>query len=110
MWQQRELENSSHETGRTLISIMQTLSRDLYDLGYKNQLSIDFSPVVIEQMKAKHPDLEWQVMDVRKMDLDDGSIDIAIDKATLDAMLYGSLWDPEEEVKNNVKAYVDEVR
>jgi len=25
-------------------------------------------------------------------------------------MLYGSLWDPEDEVKANVKAYVDEVR
>ena len=31
-------------------------------------------------------------------------------QGTLDAMLYGSLWDPEDEVKANVKAYVDEVR
>lgn len=37
------------------------------------------------------------------------SFDIAIDKATLDAMLYGSLWDPELEVRRNVGAYVDEV-
>ena len=60
-------------------------------------------------MEAKHSDMEWQVMDVRKMQFTDASIDIAIDKATLDAMLYGSLWDPEDEVKQNVKAYVDEV-
>lgn len=37
------------------------------------------------------------------------SFDIAIDKATLDAMLYGSLWDPEPEVRKNVGDYVDEV-
>jgi len=38
-------------------------------------------------------------------------IDTAHDEAqgTLDAMLYGSLWDPEDEVKKNVGAYVDEV-
>jgi EEF1A lysine methyltransferase 4 len=88
---------------------MQTLTEDLWELGYKNQVSIDFSPVVIEQMKAKRPDLDWTVMDVRKMDFDKESIDVAVDKATLDAMLYGSLWDPEETVRNNVKAYVDEV-
>lgn len=30
-------------------------------------------------------------------------------QGTLDAMLHGSLWDPEEDVKRNVGAYVDEV-
>lgn len=48
-------------------------------------------------------------MDVRKMTFANSSFDVAIDKATLDAMLYGSLWDPEDEVKQNVGAYVDEV-
>lgn len=43
------------------------------------------------------------------MTFPDASFDMAIDKATLDAMLYGSLWDPSDEVKENVKAYVDEV-
>ena len=43
------------------------------------------------------------------MDFGGSSFDVAIDKSTLDAMLYGSLWDPEEEVKENVTAYVDEV-
>lgn len=31
------------------------------------------------------------------------------EKGTLVAMLYGSLWDPEDEVMANVKAYADEV-
>lgn len=63
-------------------------------------------------MKAKYQSLEldWQVMDVRRMGLEDATFDIAIDKGTLDAMLHGSLWDPEDDVKANSKAYVDEVR
>lgn len=88
-------------------------------------------------MRAKHADLTsltWLVMDVRKMTFKTGSLfNVAIDKVglqqlfefsgvchrelelimgsqgTLDAMLYGSLWDPEDEVKSNVRAYVDEV-
>jgi hypothetical protein len=60
-------------------------------------------------MKVKHPDLDWEVMDVRHMTFTDSSFDIAIDKATLDAMLYGSLWDPSDEVRKNVGDYVDEV-
>ena len=63
-------------------------------------------------MKTKYQSLglDWQVMDVRRMDLEDATFDIAIDKGTLDAMLHGSLWVPEDDVKNNSKAYVDEVR
>lgn len=30
-------------------------------------------------------------------------------RGTLDAMLHGSLWDPEADVKENAGAYVDEV-
>lgn len=64
-------------------------------------------------------------MDVRKMDFPANSFDVAIDKVrslsttwrhllislqgTLDAMLHGSLWDPEDDVKENAGAYVDEV-
>ncbi|KAL7268611.1 hypothetical protein RUND412_008759 [Rhizina undulata] len=86
-----------------------TLSKDLYNEDYKNQLNVDFSEIIIEQMKAKHPEMEWVVMDVREMGCEDGSVDVAIDKGTLDAMLSGSLWDPPEEVRKNTKAYIDEV-
>lgn len=60
-------------------------------------------------MAASHPGIDWQVMDIRHLTYENGSFDVCIDKATLDAMLYGSLWDPEDEVKQNVKLYVDEV-
>ncbi|MCJ1320338.1 hypothetical protein MMC15_005676 [Xylographa vitiligo] len=74
-----------------------TLPADLANLQYRNQVSVDFSDVVIEQMQFKHPGLEWRVDDVRKLSLDDASIDIAIDKASAremstprDSMLMGA--------------------
>lgn len=60
-------------------------------------------------MSALHPTFDFRVMDVRALELKDSSIDVAIDKGTLDAMLHGSLWDPPEDVKENVGKYVDEV-
>ena len=88
-----------------------TLTGDMYNLGYHEQVSIDFSPVAIEVMKDKYAtqNLDWQVMDVRKLTFTDAYFDVAIDKGTLDAMLHGSLWDPEDDVKANAQAYVDEV-
>ncbi|KAJ9629368.1 hypothetical protein H2203_001741 [Taxawa tesnikishii (nom. ined.)] len=81
----------------------------LPDSSYTSQTAIDFSPVVIANMSAAHPGIEWRVMDIRALEFANGSFDVCIDKATLDAMLYGSLWDPEDEVRDNVKRYVDEI-
>lgn len=90
------------------------MTADLHALGYKNQTSVDFSPVVIRAMSEKYKGLEgeemkWEVMDVRDIKLGDGSVDVAIDKGTLDAMYHGSLWDPPEDVRENVGRYVTEV-
>jgi len=49
-------------------------------------------------------------MDVRKLQMPNESVDVAIDKGTLDAMIHGSLWDPPADVRNNVGNYVDEVK
>ncbi|KAK5119824.1 hypothetical protein LTR85_007150 [Meristemomyces frigidus] len=90
-----------------------TLPLDLHNLGYTNQTAVDFSPVLIAAMRAQHPQahgITWQEMDIRHLTFPaHHSFDICIDKATLDAMLYGSLWNPADDVKANVKAYVDEV-
>ncbi|MCJ1451622.1 hypothetical protein MMC28_001962 [Mycoblastus sanguinarius] len=86
-----------------------TLPADLSNLRYANQLSVDFSDIVIKQMQSRHPHLEWRVDDVRHLGLGDSSFDIAIDKGKLDAMLYGSPWDPPAEVQDNVRQYVNEV-
>ncbi|KAF7330164.1 S-adenosyl-L-methionine-dependent methyltransferase [Mycena venus] len=86
---------------------------DLHTRGYKNQVCVDFSEVVIRDMGARFEDregIEWVVADVRDMNsVEDGAFDVAIDKGTLDAMLWGSLWDPPDEVKENVRRYIDEV-
>lgn len=62
-------------------------------------------------MKEKYASLNttWRVMDIRKMEIEDKTVDVAIDKATLDAMIHGSLWDPPDDVRENVGKYVDEV-
>ncbi|KFY81058.1 hypothetical protein V499_00171 [Pseudogymnoascus sp. VKM F-103] len=81
-----------------------TLTADIYNLGYTNQTSVDFSQVVIDAMQSKYSSLEtqWRVMDVRQLELPDGSVDVAVDKGTLDAMIHGSLWDPPDDVRSNV--------
>lgn len=63
-------------------------------------------------MKDKHArhGIEWRLMDVRDMkDLEEGSVDVAFDKATLDSMIYGSPWTPPQDVKDNTAAYLREV-
>ena len=87
------------------------MTADLHNLGYGNQTSVDFSSVVIEAMREKYKALEttWEVMDVRDLKLGDESVDVAIDKGTLDAFLHGSLWDPPEDVRESVGRYVNEV-
>jgi hypothetical protein len=65
------------------LTIEQSLPEDLYNLGYENQCSVDFSPVAIDFMKEKHKDiktLEWRAMDVRKMEFEEETFDCAIDK------------------------------
>ncbi|KAL8993898.1 MAG: hypothetical protein Q9188_007209 [Gyalolechia gomerana] len=61
--------------------------------------------------------LEWfldrhlfQQADVRQMDqIPSESVDVAFDKGTLDAMIYGSPWDPPDEVLDNTGRYIREV-
>jgi hypothetical protein len=48
-------------------------SADLYDAGFTNVVNIDFSSVVIENMREKNqdrPDMEWQVRFLLKRNLD----------------------------------------
>ncbi|KAL2129515.1 hypothetical protein VTI74DRAFT_7643 [Chaetomium olivicolor] len=53
--------------------------------GYKRQLCVDFTSVVVHLMKERHAaieGIEWRLMDVLDMEgLDDKSIHVAFDKA-----------------------------
>ncbi|BGP43346.1 hypothetical protein JCM10450v2_007496 [Rhodotorula kratochvilovae] len=91
-----------------------TLSRDMYDDGYTRIVNIDYSPVVIDKMARANEDCEgmtWQVGDVRRLPFEDASIDVCIDKATLDAMLTGEKdpWNPPPEAVADCRAEIDEV-
>ncbi|KAH0582790.1 hypothetical protein H2248_010700 [Termitomyces sp. 'cryptogamus'] len=90
------------------------LSEEMWDDGYKNIVNIDYSPVVVEQMRRRHevfrPEMEWHLMDVRDLQFDDDSFDFAIDKGTMDAMMTtkGDVWNPPEQVILDCNKEVDE--
>ena len=88
-----------------------TFSADLYDAGFKNVTSVDFSTIVIDSMKKKyqysHPSLKWIVSDVRNLEeIEDATFDLVIDKACLDALVCdeGDPWRPNEETTKDVQA------
>lgn len=88
-----------------------TLSQDMYADGYTDIVNVDYSSVVIEQMRARHPEMEWLEMDVRSLKFADGAFDVAIDKGTMDAMMTakGDIWNPPQQVVDDVTAEVSEV-
>lgn len=64
-------------------------------------------------MRSRHASevgVEWLEGDVRDMkELASGSIDVAFDKGTLDAMIFGSPWSPPDEVLENSARYMKQV-
>ncbi|KAL0764991.1 hypothetical protein CaCOL14_012250 [Colletotrichum acutatum] len=91
-----------------------TIPADLSARGYKNQLCLDFSTVVIDLMRQQHAELggiEWKWADIRDMPdaAPTASVDVAFDKSTLDAMIHGSPWSPPDDVRENAAKYLGEV-
>ncbi|KAJ1735771.1 hypothetical protein LPJ61_000368 [Coemansia biformis] len=91
-----------------------TLSSDMYRDGYENIVNVDYSDVVVGQMRQRYKHqskMTWEVMDVRALALGDGSVDVAIDKGTLDALMCdgGDVWEPSAELCANVGREVSEV-
>ncbi len=80
------------------------LSADLHARGFTNMTSMDFSEICIEKQRAKNPQMDWRVMDVTCMQLDDGAFDAVIEKATVDAFLANerSQWDVGEAAADQV--------
>ena len=77
------------------------LAEEMYEDGYHNITSIDFSKIVIEQMNAmykeKIPNLKFEEQDIRKMPYHDCCFDAVIDKGTLDSILCGDSSGPNAE-------------
>ncbi|KAK2037969.1 hypothetical protein LZ31DRAFT_508809 [Colletotrichum somersetense] len=94
-----------------------TIPADLAERGYRNQLCLDFSTVVVDLMAARHAAvagggaIEWRWADVRDMPdaAPTGSVDFAFDKGTMDAMIHGSPWSPPPDVRDNTARYLREV-
>lgn len=77
-----------------------TFSRSIYDAGFKNIVNIDYSGVVIENMRIANADCDgmtWVEMDMTDLTFDDASFDVVVDKAAMDALVVeeGDVWDPE---------------
>eukprot|EP01028_Stygiella_incarcerata_P013154 TRINITY_DN81570_c0_g1_i1.p1 TRINITY_DN81570_c0_g1~~TRINITY_DN81570_c0_g1_i1.p1 ORF type:complete len:215 (-),score=47.41 TRINITY_DN81570_c0_g1_i1:87-731(-) len=68
------------------------LVEDLYDDGVRNVTGIDFSAVVINQMKERiigKDELEFMVMDCRRLRFPSGTFDLVIDKGVSDCVICG---------------------
>lgn len=95
------------------LTSLQNIPEDLSVRDYKDQVCVDFSTIVVKTMSLKHENvggITWKHADVRCMDeIPSASIDFAFDKGTLDAMIYGSPWDPPDEVSDNTGRYIREV-
>lgn len=91
--------------------MIQTIPQELLKHGYRKQICVDFSAVIVERMAAlKTEGLTWLNADVRNMPvIEEHSVDIAFDKGTLDAMIHGSPWDPPDDVRENSGLYMKEV-
>ncbi|CAO3608709.1 unnamed protein product [Cunninghamella blakesleeana] len=92
-----------------------TFGEDMYKDGYKNITNIDYSETVINNMKERckdMPEMKWIEMDIKDLKFDNESFDVIIDKGTMDALMCdkGDVWDPSEELIQEVKGEVDEVQ
>lgn len=75
-------------------------------------MCVDFSAILIDQMKERYvhdTGIIWLCADVRELALSSNTVDVAFDKGTLDAMIFGSPWNPPDVVKENTSRYISEV-
>ncbi|KAJ3332473.1 hypothetical protein HDU76_000119 [Blyttiomyces sp. JEL0837] len=94
------------------------LSPEMYKDGYLSQENIDFSEIVISDMKKLYADMtgiKWTVADIFHMSetLELKSFDCVLDKGTLDAFLTGmpdeDPWDPSPECLKKCTVYLTQV-
>ncbi|PWN32276.1 uncharacterized protein FA14DRAFT_162445 [Meira miltonrushii] len=94
-----------------------TLTIDMVNDGYANITNLDYSDILIQKMKIRHPEQDWRTMDVRELSENADQLggaeswDVILDKGTMDALMAerGSVWDPSDTVRTNVKREIDGV-
>ena len=85
------------------------LSSDMYDAGFHNITSLDYSQVVISNLEKCHsssrPEMQWVCADMRELEMafpkemeEEHGFDLIIDKAGMDALLTDEKnpWDPNQ--------------
>uniref|UniRef100_A0ACB8FBU4 Uncharacterized protein n=1 Tax=Sphaerodactylus townsendi TaxID=933632 RepID=A0ACB8FBU4_9SAUR len=90
------------------------LSHDLYQLGYTDITSIDYSAVCITSMRDYYghcPGLQWAVMDAQALAFRDKSFDVVLEKGTLDSMMVEETdpWHVSQEAKTVLERVLTEV-
>ena len=90
------------------------LSEAMYRDGYHSITNIDYSPVVIENMKNRSPEarnMQWLVMDIKDLKFEAGQFDVIIDKSTLDAFMCGEKdpWHVSTDVQTLMKCVLSQV-
>ena len=67
------------------------MSEQMYNDGYHNIINTDYSPVIIENIKNKCQytcsDMTWKVMDILNMTYEPETVDVVLEKGTLDALM-----------------------
>ncbi|GAB6023407.1 hypothetical protein CHUAL_008195 [Chamberlinius hualienensis] len=67
------------------------LSADMYQVGIENVTNIDISEVVIKNMSKTYskvaPKMKWLKMDATKMEFDNETFQVLLDKGTVDALM-----------------------
>ena len=80
------------------------MSYEMTKTTFKKVISIDFSQVVIDQMKELYRynnNLEWYTMDCTKMSFEDKTLDVVFDKGTIDALFCSE--DPFDSIINTLE-------
>ncbi|XP_060098787.1 EEF1A lysine methyltransferase 4 [Heteronotia binoei] len=90
------------------------LSYNLYQLGYTDITSIDYSAACIASMQdyyAHCPELQWVVMDAQALAFQDASFDVVLEKGTLDSMMVEETdpWHVSQEAKTLLERVLTEV-
>eukprot|EP01033_Poteriospumella_lacustris_P000051 gene51-32_t len=85
-------------------------SSDLYDQGYQSIVNVDFSELVIQEMKIKNmfrSEMQWDIGDMTDMHMyDAASFDVVVDKGALDALMST----PTPELREKAKKMFEEIQ